>query len=469
MTVVEAREIERKTVEAVRAADPSRTERPMLPDPDLVMGRIGVTYLSPERANGYIRLYPQDFLVEEITSQGQIVRLDLRSDFEDSEDKRTLWADLIKVQMSGPNALQEVQHMLKLDETKVAAAGIKDAVAVTAQRLSLRGVTREQVLAASHPQMILRPVSYGSGALQLGALQGNRFTIVIRGDVEASRALIHRTFSHIQANGFLNFYGPQRFGSRLNVHHLGRRLLQGDVQGALRAFFGEPGPYDVPLFRELRQDLDAAYGDWDRMLALCEHFPFTLRDEAKVLQALKQDDRKTRQALAQIKEQVRLWVYAYGSWLVNRAISQAVSTGQTLPSQLPMPFHPNGPLPLYKEFMEADKTSDFVNVLANYPYINMSDKTIPTVMMPKGLEAKEIPEGWIVRFELGKGAYATSLMSHLIRMYEGLPIPDWAPQTPVDALKVYGEGSIEDLRPAFAPYLVRRDLMGQTTTEAPVE
>lgn len=466
MTVVEAREKEHATVEAVRAVDPSRTERLEIPDPDMVLGRIGVTYLSPERANGYIRLFPQDFLVEEITAQGEIVRIDAPAVFQDAEDKRTLWADLVKIQLSGPNALQEVRDVLGVDETRVAAAGIKDAVAVTAQRLSLRGVTKEQAEAVKHPQLILRPVSYGSGALQLGALKGNRFTIVVRSDVEASRSMIHRTFSHIQEKGFLNFFGPQRFGSRLNVHHLGRRLLQNDTVGALRAFFGEPGINDVPLFREMRLSMDENYGDWDSMIALAEHFPFTMRDELKVMLALRQDAKKTRYALMQIKEQVRMWVFAYGSWLMNRAISRAVSAGDVLPSELPLPFSPKGPLPIYKEFMEADGTTDFVRILADYPYINMSDKTIPTVMMPKGLEAKEIPEGWIVRFELGKGAYATSLLSHLIRMYEGMPIPDWVPQAPVDALKVYGEGSIENLRQAFGGCLVRRDLMGQAVQTA---
>lgn len=461
MTIAEMRELEKQTVDAMRAQDPSRVERAEVPNPDLVMGLIGVTHLSPERADGYIRLYPQDFLVEEITEQGDLVRLDQAQDFVDGEDKRTLWADLIKANLSGPNSLDEVRRALKLDEKQVMAAGIKDAVALTAQRLSIRGATREQAQAIDNPNYFLRPVSYGSGALQIGQLKGNRFTITIRGQVQQSRKMFDRAFGYIRENGFLNFFGPQRFGSRLNVHHLGRRLIQGDVEGAIRAYMGEPGPFDVPLYREIRQAMDAAYGDWAQMLELSKHFPFTFKDEAQVMQSLLEDPHKTRMALSRIKEQVRLWVYAYGSWLVNRAISRAINNGETLPAQMPMPFSPRGPLPLYKEFMEADGTTNFVQSLSQYPYINLADRTIPTVMMPQDLEAKEIDQGWVVRFMLGKGAYATSLLSHLVRMYEGLPVPSWVPDGEVDALAAMGDGSVESLRPKFGKFMVRRDAIDE--------
>ena len=459
MNIVEMQEREKQTTEAVRSKDPTRVERAESPDPDMILGRIGVTYLSPERANGYIRLYPQDFLVEEITKKGGIVSLINNHEFEDSEDRRTLWVDLLKIHLSGPNALQELQRELNISDKQIAAAGIKDAVAITAQRLSLRGVSKEQAEAVNYEKLFLRPIAYGSGALQIGDLQGNRFTIVIRGQVQESRKMLDSALAHIRENGFLNFFGPQRFGTRLNSHQLGKRIIQGDVEGALKMYFGEPGPFDVPLYREMRLALGEAYGDWDRMLKYTEHFPFTLKDETKVIQSLMQDSRKTRIALSQIKDQVRLWVYAYGSWLVNRAISRAVANGDSLPADIPMPFSPSGPLPLYEEFMQQDGTLDFVNALANYSYINVQDRTIPAVMRPKGLEAREIDEGWVVRFELGKGAYATSLLSHLVRMHEGMPIPDWAPTTPIDALEVMGDGKIEDLRPRFGSFMKRRDEM----------
>ncbi len=457
MTIAQMRELEKQTVDAMRVQDPSRVERAEVPNPDLVMGLIGVTYLSPERADGYIRLYPQDFIVEEITEGGELVHLDQGREFADSEDRRTLWADLVKANLSGPNSLDEVRRALNLDEKQVMAAGIKDAVALTAQRLSIRGATREQVEAIDNPNYFLRPIGYGSGALQIGQLKGNRFTIVIRGQVQQSRKMFDRSFAFIREKGFLNFFGPQRFGSRLNVHHLGKRLIQGDVEGAIRAYMGDAGPFDVPLYREIRQAMGAAYGDWAQMQELAKHFPFTFKDEMQVVQALQEDPRKTRAALSRIKEQVRLWVYAYGSWLVNRAISRAINNGETLPAQLPMPFSPRGPLPMYQEFMEADGTTNYVQTLSQYPYINLADRTIPTVMMPQGLEAKEIDQGWIVRFQLGKGAYATSLLSHLVRMYEGLPVPTWVPDGDVDALAAMGEGSVENLRTKFGKLMVRRD------------
>ena len=464
MNITQAMEDERRTVEAIRSIDPKRTDRQEIPNPDIIMGRIGVTFLPADRADGYIRLFPQDFLVEEVTNDGQIVHIDSKAEFADSEDRRTLWADMIKIRLSGPYALQELERSLGLEKSQIGAAGIKDALAITAQRLSLRGLDKSKLENLNHPNIILRPVSYGSGALQIGHLKGNRFTIMVRGQVEESRQMIHRSLKHIQEKGFLNFFGPQRFGSRLNVHQLGKKLLQNDMQGLLKAFFCEPGPFDVPLYRELREAMSQSYGDWDRMLQLACHFPFSMKEEMTVINALKQDSRKTRFALSLIKEQVRLWVYAYGSWLINRTISQAVNSGEILPAELPMPFSPQGPLPLYRDLMEQDGTLDFLNVLSQYPYINLSDKTIPAIMMPSGLEAKEVPQGWIVRFELGKGAYATSLLSHLIRMHEGLPIPGWVPLQEVDALKIMGDGSLDNVLEKFKPLMTRRDLEATKVT-----
>ncbi len=458
MNVVEAREIERQTVETVGQANPSRIQRPAIPDPDAILERIGVTFLVPDRVSGYIRLYPQDFLVEEITPKGDVVELAHDPKFEDSDDKRTLWADMIKCQLSGPNAVQELQALFDLNQTQVGAAGIKDAVAITAQRVSLRGITTEALAAVEHPQMILRPVSYGSGFLQIGELKGNRFTIIIRGKAGESSALIQRALENVKADGFLNFFGPQRFGSRINVHHLGQRLVRGNVQDALRNYLGEAGPFDIPLYRDLRTNLYDMYGDWDQMLELAGHFPFTLKDETKVLRALQTDPQKTRNALFQVKEQVRLWVYAYGSWLMNRAISRAIKNNQSLPAELPLPFSPKGPLPIYKDFMAEDGTLNYLQTLSQYSFINLSDKTIPAVIRPEGLELKEIPQGWIVRFKLSKGAYATSLLSHLIRMHEGLPIPAWVQDQEIDALKVMGDGSLDEIRKKFNKFMVRRDL-----------
>ena len=133
---------EQETVSAIRSTHPERLDRPAPTDPEKILGEIGVTFLSPRRPSGYIRLFPQDFIVEEVLLDGTVVPIVSSEKFKDSEDCRTLWADLIKVALPWPHAQADLLESLDVEGGKIGHAGIKDAFAVTSQRLSLRGVKR---------------------------------------------------------------------------------------------------------------------------------------------------------------------------------------------------------------------------------------------------------------------------------------------------------------------------------------
>lgn len=447
---------ERDLINRLRASDPSRVTRPATPDPDFIMGRIGVTYLPNDRPSGYLRLYPQDFLVEEVLADGQPVSLVANPSFASSDDQRTLWADLIKAGISGPHAITDLAEGLRIDPSMIGFAGIKDSIAVTSQRLSLRGVTKEAIDAFAHERMWIRPIAYGSGASQPGDLLGNRFTIVIRSDSDEP---IDASLDVLSRRGFYNIFGQQRFGPRLISHRLGQLLLKNDIERMLQMYFGEPGPFDIPLFRDVRKAMGESFGDWKAMLGIAENFPFTMREEIRVLRALNADPRKTRAALSTIKDQVKLWAFAYGSWLINRRISSLVESGAEMPRELKLPLTPTGALPEYQEMMQQDGTLNYREALGFFPYVPTSTKGIPSMVIPSGATSMRIPQGWVMRFSLGKGSYATSYLSHIFKFYEGLPVPEWVPKEEVDAFKEIGEGSLDPIKERFAPVLVRRDIV----------
>ncbi len=453
------REQERAMLDKVRAADPTMLERTNTPDPEVIMGLIGVTYLPAGRPKGYIRLYPQDFIVEEVTQEGDIVSLTKAPTFKSSEDQRTLWADLIKANIPSPHAMADIQQGLGIENTRLAYAGIKDSFAITAQRITLRGVTKEAAEGLSHANLFLRPVAYGSGMLQPGSLQGNRFTIVVRTDADADTHL-----AALKGGNCYNFFGAQRFGSRLLSHKLGQLLLQGDTDGALRMYFGKPGPFDVPLYRDVRDVLWHSFGDWDKMLGFAKRLPFSFRDEIRVLEALQKDPRKTRAALAVIKEQVRLWIYAYGSWVMNRHISDLVMNGKTVADDLAIPLASDTPLPEYAALMAKDGTSEFRRNLEMYPYVQVARKSIPSRIRATGLTWEKVAQGAVLRFTLDRGSYATSFLSHALSLHEGVPVPDWVQDGDIDSLTLMGDGDLAAIKDRFgADILKRRDVI--TTKE----
>jgi tRNA pseudouridine13 synthase len=446
------REQERAMLDKIRVAEPSMVERAATPDPEIIMGLIGVTYLPTGRPKGYIRLYPHDFIVEEVTQEGEVVHLASDAPFKGSDDQRTLWADLVKANIPSPHAMADLAQALGIEQQRLTYAGIKDSFAVTAQRVSLRGVTKEAAEAVRHPNVQLRPVAYGSGMLQPGSLQGNRFTILVRTDGDATPHL-----ERLSKTGAYNFFGAQRFGSRLLSHKLGQALLQGDVDGALRMYFGRPGPFDVQLFREVREVMWHAFGDWDKMLGFARRLPYTFRDEIRVLEALRQDPRKTRAALTIIKEQVRLWIYAYGSWVMNRHLSNLVSTGKPVPETLNIPLAGESPLPEHRAMMEKDGTADFARALGMYPYVQIARKDIPARIRFKGLTWTNVPQGHVLRFMLDRGSYATSFLSHALSLHEGLPVPEWVKDGDIDTFKTLGDGDLDAIRDRFGDALTRRD------------
>ncbi|XP_071377360.1 pseudouridylate synthase PUS7L-like [Centroberyx affinis] len=93
-----------------------------------------------------------------------------------------------------------------------------------------------------------------SEPLRLGRLQGNHFDLVVR-DLRPDRAsdthlagpdththlaaLVQQAVENIKARGFVNYYGPQRFGSGQSVQsdQVGLALLKEDMGSAVRLFF----------------------------------------------------------------------------------------------------------------------------------------------------------------------------------------------------------------------------------------
>ncbi len=446
---------ERTFLEKIRKEHPGSLDRDEPPAQDAAFPYIGIEGLPENRPDAYLRLYPQDFLVEEVTQTQQVVKIANASEFVNNDDKRTLWADLIKAHIAGFDAVKELSTALDIPQEMIGYAGIKDKIAITSQRLSLRGVTLEQAKALRHPRLVLRPISYGNGALQPGHLYGNQFTLTLRTNESCDEALIKQRLSQ----PFWNFFGPQRFGSRVLSHRLGQALLQGDTNTCLKLFFTQPGLNDVPFFHALRNELAENYGDWRAMDDICAILPLSFSHERQVLAALIEHPHKTRAALNTIKDQVKMWVHAYGSWLMNRELSRLLKNRDPNPPKtIPLPFSSQGALATYAETMKKEGTLGYREAFAQYPYLSLNDKSIPTRIQPQNVRVKVFSQGCIARFCLDKGAYATTCLSHAFRVVEGLPVPSWVQDGLIDGFAELGETPLTSLLSQFeADATARRD------------
>lgn len=439
-------------LQKIRREQPDALFRAEPPAQDIAFPHIGILGLPADRPHAYIRLYPQDFLVEEVPLDTHTVEITNVPTFQDNDDKRTLWVNMIKAHMSEFDALKELASGLNIPPEAVSYAGIKDTVAITSQRLAIRGATLEQIAAFKHKRIMVHPFAYGNGALQAGNLLGNTFTLTLRTKETFQTDLLEQRLNR----PFWNFFGPQRFGSRVLSHKLGQAILQGNIDGCLKLFFTEPGVNDVPFYRDLRKQLADAYGNWHKMDEICSVLPLSLGHERTVLAALKLDPRKTRAAIGAIKDQVRMWVHAYGSWLMNRELSRLMALGVNPPATIPTPYSPRGPSPLYAETMKQEGTDRYMEIFPQYPYLLMNDKTIPTQINPQGVCVEQISQGCVVRFSLDKGAYATTCLSHAFQIVEGLPVPSWVQDGFVDGFATLQEKPLESILQNFEEDALKR-------------
>ncbi len=147
------------------------------------------------------------------------------------------------------DALSTVAAVLRINQNNLTHAGTKDKRAVTTQMIRLRGVSIRRLVSANNAGAMFhrgrRCVGLGdfkilSGQdnrpLSLGDLKGNRFTLVLR-DVgissDAEKQNILDSLESVQRQGFINYYGLQRFGSGVSpTHETGYAVLRGDFMGA---------------------------------------------------------------------------------------------------------------------------------------------------------------------------------------------------------------------------------------------
>ncbi|XP_037318383.2 pseudouridylate synthase PUS7L isoform X2 [Pungitius pungitius] len=137
-------------------------------------------------------------------------------------------------------------------------AGIKDKRAITYQSMVVKKVStqrlKEKTAEFEKRGMRLSQVRSVGEPLRLGRLQGNHFDLVVRdlrpqgaADGHSSgadsharlAALVKEAVENVKARGFVNYYGPQRFGSVKSVQsdRVGLALLKEDMASAVRLFF----------------------------------------------------------------------------------------------------------------------------------------------------------------------------------------------------------------------------------------
>ncbi|CAG5042579.1 unnamed protein product [Parnassius apollo] len=151
-------------------------------------------------------------------------------------------------------------------------AGSKDRRAKTSQWFSLRKVDPRRIASAARdlPNLHVGNFSFNNVNLKLGMLKGNRFRIALR-NVTASDEVISVACEKLKTLGFVNYYGLQRFGTRMEIptYEIGLKLLQANYREAIRYILddrcGRGGPNEMRLERALQKNPRDLLGALDKL------------------------------------------------------------------------------------------------------------------------------------------------------------------------------------------------------------
>ncbi|NXX80626.1 PUS7L protein, partial [Urocolius indicus] len=137
--------------------------------------------------------------------------------------------------------------------------GIKDKKAITYQPMVVKKVTPERLKEIGPKMekkgMRLHNIRSTCQHLRLGQLKGNHFDVVVRNlkhhshDSSADlKERISEAMENVETKGFVNYYGPQRFGQGQNVQtdQIGLALLNEKMVTAVKLFF-TPEDTDDPV------------------------------------------------------------------------------------------------------------------------------------------------------------------------------------------------------------------------------
>lgn len=138
---------------------------------------------------------------------------------------------LHKVNMDTMDALNRLAIRLRKKTDSFSYAGTKDRRAYTSQWVSLKKIDPRVILKASETirGAYVGNFKYAKNNLKLGMLCGNQFKIALR-NVCGTTEEIEKAMISLRDNGFINYYGLQRFGTiaAIPTHEIGKRLLQGN-------------------------------------------------------------------------------------------------------------------------------------------------------------------------------------------------------------------------------------------------
>lgn len=349
---------------------------------------------------GKIKLFPEDFIVEEIP----IERKEEKGDF--------IHFTLIKKNWNTVRALRAIAKKLGVGIKRFGWAGNKDKFAITSQRISVWKVKKEKLEKIKIKDIELKDFQSAGEKIKIGDLIGNKFTISIREIPHSSKEIfqIVNEFKNEMKNGIPNFFGPQRFGIIRPINHLvGKEILKGNFERAVKIILCYPEEKN----NYARKFLVENWKSWNKAL---EIFPKVLDIERRILNHLSKYPNDFIGSLRKISRPLRkIFVHSYQSYIFNLSLSKCIMLNE-IPKELPIVGYNSKLDAITKEVLKKEGIKKEQFRIKSMPELSEEGTMRKTLFRPKNFKVLEIKDNFLkICFELEKGCFATILLRELMK------------------------------------------------------
>ena len=206
-------------------------------------------------------------------------------------------------------AVRNIAKNWKLSRDRISFGGLKDRHARCEQMISIRGGPEKNFDGSS---FLLRCLGRSRDPITRASFDANRFEIVVRHLNEIPN------LEPIKLFGIPNYFDDQRFGSLrgTNGEFIGKALVKGDNEKALKMAIAAPSGKDRKKARDLKILLQKRWGDWGELQHQLPH-----GSERNIASFLARRPGAFGHAFELIDQDLKiLYVSAYQSYIWNRTL-----------------------------------------------------------------------------------------------------------------------------------------------------
>lgn len=244
--------------------------------------------------------------------------------------------------LTTPEAVGLLAEAAGVPASAVEYAGLKDKDAVTSQFMTVLGGRRVKL---REDALSVEWQGTATRALQSGDNLRNSFELVLRDLSGDDMRRVRVNLLQVRNGGLPAYFDDQRFGSlRHGQGFIVRKLLRGDVEGALRDLFTAPSPYGDAGVERYKAEVARRWGNWDALVRYARGgrgaslFEYLHEHPDDFIGAFRRGISTSERTIHLFAYQSHLWNHAAALWI----------RGVTPPEQLGWLPSDDGALPVHR-------------------------------------------------------------------------------------------------------------------------